>query len=107
MFYLSKTLLFDLLEDTVSSLFRYVFRGTCFYNFQPCFFRFLSENVPKLVPQWGGQNLPKSIENQLLPAGVPLGSSGEPKATKMEPKGAKMTPGHPKMTSNMWFWDAK
>ena len=31
------------------------------------------ENVPKLVPQGGGQNLPKSIENPLLTAGGPPG----------------------------------
>ena len=43
----------------------------------------------------GGQNLPKSIENPLLPAGGPPGVPGEPKATKMEPKGAKMTPRAP------------
>ena len=53
------------------------------------------ENVPKLGPQRGSQNLLKSIKNQLLIAGVPLGTPEEPKATKMEPKGAKMTPRGP------------
>jgi len=95
MFYLSKTLLFELLEDTVSSLLRYVFQGTCFYHFQPFFCIFLSGNVPKLGPEEGGANGGKTPKIHFCLQGVPLGLPGEPKATKMEPKGVKMTPRAP------------
>ena len=95
MFYLGNTSLFKLLDDTISSLFGYVFRGTYFYHFQPCFLDLYPEMYQNWYPNGGGQNLPKSIENPLLPAGgpprVPWGAQGHQNGAK----GCQNDPGAP------------